>query len=280
MKPLKNAQDMAKKPFGRILITNDDGYDAPGLAELEAVARRLSDDIWVFAPDGNRSGSGRSLTISREVKVNEHGDNRRSCDGTPTDCMVLALNEFMLDCMPDLVLSGINMGMNVSDDITCSGTIGAAWEAVVHGVPSIALSQRTDHKKMKEKKDFDPFDAARHYAEDVIRLLAHRGWPEHVIMNVNFPSIYADEIKGIKAVQVGRHKETDKVDHDRGKDGYYRIGMWRLRDDLDPQSDIGALFDGYIAVCPLSINMTDQDVRSSLEQLGEITLPSSGRRSA
>jgi 5'-nucleotidase len=279
MLPCDNAEDITKKPFDRILITNDDGIDAPGLAELEAIARQLSDDVWIFAPDDNKSGAGRSLTISREVKVTEHGDNKLSCDGTPTDCIILALNEFMKDCRPDLVLSGINRGMNVADDITCSGTIGAAWEAVVHDVPAIALSQKTDRRVM-DLDNPDVFHAARHHAVDVIRLLAHQGWPEQVVMNINFPSYHADEVKGIKAVHVGRHKEADDVVRNESDDDYYQIGMWRLRDGLDPQSDIGALLDGYIAVCPLSLNMTDQKAKSSLSQLSDISLPSSGRRSA
>jgi 5'-nucleotidase len=279
MMPLKNAEDRTKKPFDRLLITNDDGFGAPGITELEAVARQLSDDVWVFAPDDNKSGAGRSLTISREVKATVHGDKRFSCDGTPTDCVILALNEFMKDCRPDLVLSGINLGMNVADDITCSGTIGAAWEAVVYGVPAIALSQKTDRKRM-DIDNPDVFNASQHHAADVIRLLAQRGWPEDVVMNVNFPSDYADEVKGIKVVHVGRHKEADDVVKNENDEDYYRIGMWRLKEGLDPQSDIGAVLDGYIAVCPLSLDMTDKDVMSSLSQLSDISLPHSGRRTA
>ncbi len=266
-----NDRKSGVKPFGRILITNDDGIDAPGLAELEVIANTLSDEVWVFAPDGNRSGAGRSLTIGRELKVTRHGPTRYSCDGTPTDCMILALNKIMKDNRPDLVLSGVNLGMNVADDITCSGTIGAAWEAVIHDVPAIALSQKFDRKRM-DLDNPDVFDATRHHGADVILELARRGWPDHVVMNINFPSVDASDVSGIKAVHVGRHKAADDVVQNAENPDYYQIGMWRLRNDLDPDADIGAVFDGYITICPLSINMTDMTAKSSLSDLSDISL--------
>lgn len=244
-----------RKPIGRILITNDDGIDAPGLAELEKIAHELSDDVWVFAPDGNCSGFGRSLTINRDIKVTDHGNNRFSCDGTPTDCIILSMNHFMKDHRPDLVLSGINLGMNVADDITCSGTIGAGWEAVVHDVPALALSQKYDRRRM-ELDNPEVFSASRHHATPLIRDLWNEGWPAHVLMNINFPSVDAKDIKGRKAISVGRHKAADEIAKGQ-EDGSYRIGMWRLRENLDPETDVGAVFDGYITICPLNINMTD-----------------------
>ncbi|HCV62134.1 MAG TPA: 5'/3'-nucleotidase SurE, partial [Alphaproteobacteria bacterium] len=116
---------------GRILISNDDGIDAMGIEVLEAIAREIADEVWVVAPEGNCSGFGRSITLKREIRATRVGDNRYTCDGTPTDCVIYAVNHLMAETPPDLVLSGINLGMNISDDITCSGTIGAAWEAAV-----------------------------------------------------------------------------------------------------------------------------------------------------
>jgi len=243
------------KPIGRILITNDDGIDAPGLAVLEDIARTLSDDIWVFAPDDNCSGFGRSLTLGRDLKVTTHGEHRLTCDGTPTDCMILAINHFMKDHKPDLVLSGVNLGMNIADDITCSGTIGAAWEAAVHNVPAIAISQKFDRTRMP-LDDPRVFDAAIAHAPALLKQLLDEGWPKHIIMNINFPSVPADEVKGIKAVTVGRHKASDDVLPGEGE-GTYRIGNWNLREGLSAESDVGAVFDGFIAICPLSIDMTD-----------------------
>lgn len=270
------------KLFGRILITNDDGLDAPGLAVLEDIATTLADEVWVFAPDGNRSGAGRSLTITRDLNVTHHGGTRYSCDGTPTDCMILALNYFMKDNRPDLVLSGVNLGMNVADDITCSGTVGAAWEACVHDVPAIALSQKFNKKRM-DLDNPDNFDASRTFGADVVTELARHGWPDHVIPNVNFPSVYADDVKGIKAVHVGRHKAADdveKISTDASQSGQYKIGMWRLKDDLNPDSDVGAVFDGYITVCPLSIDMTENSAKASMDALSQLSLSTAGHRSA
>lgn len=268
MRPLKIKKN-GTKPLSRILITNDDGIDSRGIGILEDVARLFSDEVWVFAPDGNRSGSGRSLTITRDIKVTGHGENRYSCDGTPTDCMILALNGLMKDCRPDLVLSGINLGMNVGDDITCSGTIGAAWESVVHDVPAIALSQKINRKKMSED-DPEVFASSRHYAAGVIEALLIRGWPEGILMNINFPSVPAEEVMGVKAVHVGRHKASDQVIESEGGDGHYRIGMWRLRDDIDESADVGAVFEGYITVCPLRIDMADSEVKDSLSDISAL----------
>ena len=244
------------KPVGRILITNDDGIDAPGLKVLEDIALTLSDDIWVFAPDDNCSGFGRSLTLGKDLTVTHHGHQRITCDGTPTDCMILALNHFMKDQRPDLVLSGINRGMNIADDITCSGTIGAAWEAAVHDVPAIALSQKYDTKRM-DLDDPRVFEAAIAHGPSVIKDLLAEGWPDHVVMNVNFPSLDPKDVKGRKAVTVGRHKASDDVMPGEGGQDTYRIGNWNLRTSISAETDVAAVFDGYIAICPLSIDMTD-----------------------
>ena len=253
------------KPVGRILITNDDGIDAPGLKVLEDIARQFSDDIWVFAPDDNCSGYGRSLTLGKDLKVTHHGHQRMTCDGTPTDCMILAINHFMKDHKPDLVLSGVNLGMNIADDITCSGTIGAAWEAAVHNVPAIAMSQKYDRKRM-DLDDPRVFDAAITHAPKVLQQLLDEGWPKHIVMNINFPSVTADDVKGQKAVTVGRHKMSDDVLSGEGGENTYRIGNWNLREHLPMETDVGAVFDGYIAICPLSIDMTDYKFLNQLSQ--------------
>jgi 5'-nucleotidase len=239
---------------GRILISNDDGIDAMGIEVLEAIAREIADEVWVVAPEGNCSGFGRSITLKREIRATRVGDNRYTCDGTPTDCVIYAVNHLMAETPPDLVLSGINLGMNISDDITCSGTIGAAWEAAVYRIPAIALSQKYDATKPMGTPEV--FDASRQHGVSIIQSLMQRGWPDHVIMNVNFPSLPADGISGIKVVSVGSHKVSDEIIMGSGENTY-RIGKQRQKSKLDPDSDIGALFDGYITVTPLSIDMTD-----------------------
>ena len=124
----------------RILLTNDDGYHAPGMAVLEAIARQLSDDIWVCAPSEEQSGAGHSLTLSRPVRIRQHGERRWSCTGTPTDSVMMAVGKLMPE-KPDLILSGVNRGANLGDDITYSGTVSAAIEGALAGIRSIALSQ-------------------------------------------------------------------------------------------------------------------------------------------
>jgi 5'-nucleotidase len=251
---------------GRILISNDDGINAEGLVVLEELAHQLSDDVWVIVPDDNCSGYGRSLTLGRDLQITRHSDRRFTCDGTPTDCIILAANMLMKDNPPDLMLSGVNFGMNVADDITCSGTIGAAWEAAVHRIPSVALSQKHDSSKPLDPQE--SFNPARAYGVGILRQLLERGWDGNVVMNVNFPSFAPDQIKGVKAVTVGRHKESDDVQIGAGE-GRYRIGLMRRSDDHDADTDIGALIAGYITVCPLSLDMTD---RASLNEYAMLSL--------
>ena len=125
----------------RILLTNDDGYHAPGLKVLEAIAATLSDDIWVVAPADEQSGAGHSLTLSRPIRVRKHGEKRYAVAGTPTDAVMMALAKIMKDSPPDLILSGVNRGANLAEDVTYSGTVSAAMEGALAGVRSIALSQ-------------------------------------------------------------------------------------------------------------------------------------------
>lgn len=249
---------------GRILISNDDGIDAMGLQVLEAIAGEIADEVWVCAPDSNCSGYGRSTTLKREISARKHGDRRFSCDGTPTDCVILAVNHLMKDNLPDLVLSGVNLGMNVSDDITCSGTIGAAWEATVYRIPAIALSQKYDPSRPLD--DPTVFNPTRRYGTKIVQTLLQRGWPEHVLMNVNFPSVWDEAAKGVKSVSVGRHKVSDEILMGSGEHTY-RIGKQRQKTEYETSTDIGALREGWITVCPLSIDMTDHALRRDLDSL-------------
>jgi len=246
---------------GRILITNDDGIHAAGLKVLEAIAHTLADEVWVFAPDGNCSGYGRALTLTRDLNVTRHDDKRYSCDGTPADCMVLALNHFMAKDRPDLVLSGVNLGMNIADDITCSGTIGAAWEASVHGIPSVALSQKINRQNMP----VDPLDAyeiTQKEAAPLLQNLIKMGWQDDIIMNINFPTITP---KGIQAFQVGRHKASDEIVPSEAENAF-RIGLLRQRRQVTQNDDYYGVMNDYITVTPLALNMTHQDTLNDLNQ--------------
>src|SRR5579884_2471276 len=152
----------------RILLTNDDGVNARGLKLLETVARRFSDDIWIVAPTEEQSGAGHSLTLTTPVRLRRHDERRFSVTGTPTDAVMLALAHIMSDSPPDLILSGINRGANLGEDVTYSGTVSAAMEGALAGVPSIALSQGYSHEGMG---DTVPFAAAEVWAERVLTKL-------------------------------------------------------------------------------------------------------------
>lgn len=254
------------KTVRRVLISNDDGIDASGLALLEQFAEAIAEEVWVFAPDNNCSGYGRSLTLHSELKVTHHGPRRFTCNGTPTDCIILAVNHFMKTTPPDLMLSGINLGQNIADDITCSGTIGAAWEAAVHDIPSIALSQRFNrHAAVRDVGGAaaDPFAVARKHGLGLIRKLLAEGWPDNILMNVNFPADDNGEIAGIRPAVIGRHKDADEILPGSGENTY-RIGALKHRENPALDSDMNGLREGYITITPIGLDVTDYPM---LEQL-------------
>ncbi|MGV1684056.1 5'/3'-nucleotidase SurE [Sphingopyxis sp. NJF-3] len=239
----------------RILLTNDDGYHAPGFAVLEAIARQLSDDIWVCAPAEEQSGAGHSLTLSRPVRVRQHGERRWSCTGTPTDSVMIAIGKLMPE-RPDLILSGVNRGANLGDDVTYSGTVSAAIEGALAGIPAIALSQVYAREGMG---DTVPFEAAEAWGAKVLAPLLATPMAPRTMVNVNFPAIPAAEVKGIRVVRQGFH------DYNRGSivEGtdprgytYYWFGLHGIEHSLAHDSDLEAIDDGYIAVTPLQLDLT------------------------
>src|SRR5919106_2326575 len=178
----------------RILLTNDDGVNARGLDLLETVAQRFSDDIWVVAPTEEQSGAGHSLTLTQPVRLRRHDDKRFSVSGTPTDAVMMALAHIMKDSQPDLILSGINRGANLAEDVTYSGTVSAAMEGALAGVRSVALSQAYSREGMG---DTVPFAAAEAWAEKVLRPLVDFEPTPGTLINVNFPALPPDKINGI-----------------------------------------------------------------------------------
>jgi 5'-nucleotidase len=244
-----------KEKIVRILLTNDDGYHAPGFAILEAIARQLSDDIWVCAPAEEQSGAGHSLTLSRPVRVRQHGERRWSCTGTPTDSVMIAIGKLMPE-RPDLILSGVNRGANLGDDVTYSGTVSAAIEGALAGIPAVALSQVYAREGMG---DTVPFEAAEAWGAKVLAPLLATPMAPRTMVNVNFPAIPAAEVKGIRVVRQGFH------DYNRGSivEGtdprgytYYWFGLHGIEHSLAHDSDLEAIDDGYIAVTPLQLDLT------------------------
>jgi len=247
---------MAKTAFdptrARVLLSNDDGIEAPGLKLLEKIARSLFKDVWVVAPETEQSATSHSLTIRRPLRVRKAGRQRFAVDGTPTDAVLLAVNHIMKDARPSLCLSGINRGANLGEDVIYSGTVAAAMEATLLGVPAIALSQVT----------YSPqpalWETAEAYAAGVLEHLVRTSWPENVMINVNFPNRRPDDVKGIMVAGQGRHKIGDELLENRDPRGtpYYWIGTMRREDATRKGTDIWAANSGYIAVTPLHLDFT------------------------
>lgn len=249
----------------RILVTNDDGIHANGLKVLEGIARALTDDVWVVAPEMEQSAASHSLTINRPLRMRQLGEKRFTVDGTPTDCVLLAVNRLMQDTRPTLVLSGVNQGSNIGEDVTYSGTIAAAMEATLLNVPAIALSQHYDRGEVID------WSAAEAHGADVIRKAVSVAWPKNVLLNVNFPARPAAEVTGVQVVRHGKRKIGDdlveRIDP-RGKP-YIWIGTLRGEADVSPDTDIHVVFSGGISVTPIFLDLTHTPTLLTLKQAFE-----------
>jgi 5'-nucleotidase len=238
----------------RVLLTNDDGVYAPGLAALERIAAAISDDVWVCAPSSERSGASRALTLAEPVRVRKLGERKFSTTGTPTDCVMLAVLDLLADKKPDLVLSGVNRGANLAEDVTMSGTVAGAIEAMAMGVPGIALSQMGS---------YDPqdnfFEAAEAFAPGIIKRLVEVGWPADVVMNINFPCLRPEEITEVEVTRQGfRNVMVRHVERRRDLRGgdYFWIGFRNEASTPPDGTDLAAVAAGKISVTPLHIDLT------------------------
>lgn len=247
----------------RILVTNDDGINAPGLKVLERIARQFSRDVWVVAPETEQSGAGHSLTLSRPLRHRRLSARRHAVNGSPTDCVLFAIQQVLGGRKPDIVLSGVNRGGNMGEDVTYSGTVAAAMEATLLGVPAIAFSLAAKHGAPLH------WGAAEEHGAVVLRKLAAVGWPRDVFMNVNFPNLLPGEIKGTRIVSQGR-RESDynliALTDPRGNP-YYWIGP-QLEGNLlrHDDTDYHAIEDGAISVTPLHVDLThDATLRAMRE---------------
>ena len=240
----------------RILLTNDDGINARGLDLLETIAHSFSDDVWVVAPTDEQSGAGHSLTLSQPVRIRRHDNRRFSVTGTPTDAVMLALAHIMKDSPPDLILSGINRGANLAEDVTYSGTVSAAMEGALAGVRSIALSQSYSREGMG---DTVPFAAAEAWAERVLASLVGFETPAGTLININFPPLPPDEIAGVRVCRqgirdYGRLRLVQRKDP-RGYD-YFWFGLAPIVQTPGHSTDLEAIADGYVSVTPLHLDLT------------------------
>jgi 5'-nucleotidase len=256
---------MADRDKCRILIANDDGIEAPGIRLLEKIARELSSDVWVVAPEMEQSGASHSLTTRRPLRLNEVGERRYAVDGTPTDCVLLAVKKLLRDRLPDLVLSGINGGSNVGEDLTYSGTVAAAIEATLLGIPAVALSQDyVDGGPV-------PWETGEAFAPEVIHKLLHMQWPDHTLFNVNFPPVPRGEAKGYAVTTQGKRAIADNLTEGvdpRGRP-YYWIGPIRETGAVEPGTDVAALADNKVSITPIYLDLTNVPVLGALRKLFE-----------
>jgi len=244
----------------RILVSNDDGIHAPGIKVLERVARSFSKDVWVVAPEHEQSAAGHSLTIRRPLRVRAYGRRRFSVDGTPTDAVLIGISHLIPGRKPDLVLSGINRGGNLGEDVTYSGTVAAAMEATILGIRSIALSQFVTAPAEP------PWATAEAWAPRVIRWALGAPWGEGVLLNVNFPEVAPEEVSGVEIVRQGRRKIGDSIVErfDPRGEPYVWIGAQRAEERSTPGTDIEAVLRGAVTVTPLGVDLTHAQTMQAL----------------
>lgn len=249
----------------RILCTNDDGIHAEGIRVLERIARTLSDDVWVVAPDREQSGMSRALTLSHPIRVREDGPKHFAVSGTPTDAVLLGVLELVGGQKPDLLLSGVNNGQNISEDVSLSGTVAGAMQGMQLGIPSIALSQSRGFRG----RDDIPWETAETFAPGIIKSLLPQGWPSDVIININFPDAAPEDVTRIEATRLGRRDErmahVEKRTDLRGY-SYYWVGYHGVKSNPPEGTDLRAIYEGRISVTPLHLEMTHESERAKLER--------------
>jgi 5'-nucleotidase len=245
----------------RVMLTNDDGIDAPGMAVLEEIAAQIAREVWVVAPEHDQSGQSHAISIHHALRISDRGGRRYGVSGTPGDCVAIGLSHLMKDNLPDLVLSGVNRGLNLGLESVFSGTVGGAMTALLLGVKGIALSQAfVDRRHV-------PWEVSRTLGADVVRRLLDLGWTKDAVLNVNFPPVKLDQVGPITLARQGVgmldgvHVET-RVDP-RGI-GYHWLNFRRTERPQGPDSDYTALRANRIVVTPLRYDRTDDEAFDDL----------------
>ena len=249
-----------------ILLTNDDGIDAPGLHALRVIADELAGpdgEVWVSAPETNQSGAGHSLSLNEPIRMRKVADRVHAVRGTPTDSVIMGMRHVLKARRPDLVLSGINRGANLAEDVTYSGTIAGAFEGTQLGVRSIALSQAYSYLA----GDDPHWDTPIKHAPKLIRDLLAEEWPPGVLMNINFPDTTPDAVEGIEITRQGRRDQQllgVEEREDTWGNPYYWLGYAKRRSNPERGTDLWAVYNGWISVTPLSMNLTARDMLKRL----------------
>jgi 5'-nucleotidase len=255
---------MASPP--RILITNDDGIHAAGLGVLERIARNISDDIWIVAPESDQSGVAHSLSLNDPLRLREVGTRHYAVKGTPTDCVILGVRHLMRGTLPDLLLSGVNRGQNVAEDVTYSGTIAGAIEGAILGIPSIALSQAYG----PDGRDAIRWDCAEAHAPALIARLMEAKIEKDKLVNINFPDCAPQDVKGVAVTAQGK-RDQELLGIDSRIDGrgnpYYWLAFERRRSVAANGTDLWAVADKRISITPLKLDLTDEPTLTKYAQL-------------
>jgi 5'-nucleotidase len=249
----------------RILLTNDDGIHAEGLAVLERIARTLSDDVWIVAPETDQSGLAHSLTLSEPLRLRKVSDKHFALRGTPTDCVIMGVKEVLGGKKPDLVLSGVNNGANMADDVTYSGTIAGAIEGTLQGIKSFAISQAANYL---DGERMVPWEIVETFAPDLLKKLIKVEMPDWTFMNLNFPNCRPQDVQGISVTAQG--KLDFGINVEKRSDGrgypYYWLKFDARKGDFREGTDIHALRENKVSVTPLKLDLTDYDLLDRIQR--------------
>lgn len=246
-----------------ILVTNDDGVHAPGIIALSRAMKELG-DTYIVAPDRERSAAGHSLTLHRPLKAEEIREHVFSVNGTPTDCVTLGINK-LLPVKPDLVVSGINRGANLGDDITYSGTVAAAIEGTIFGVPSVAFSIISDK--------YYHYETATYFAEKIISYVLEHSLPYDTLLNVNFPNTRKEAVKGIKLTRQGKRIYENSIQETSNPWGekYFWIGGGRTFWEHGDEADMEAVQNNYVSITPIHLDLTNHSALTFLRERWQVS---------
>ena len=235
--------------INKILITNDDGYNSFGIKLLSDILKQFANEIYVVAPRINRSGSSRSISLKKEIKFEKITSRSWVVDGTPTDCIIFALNYIFKNDKPDYIFSGINAGTNIGDEISYSGTVGAAFEGALRGIPSLAISQ-------KFKNSIDNYIISKNNLPIILPEILKNLSNKNLLLNLNFPNCKQENLKGLKIVNCTNQKHSDEIFIDL-KQSTFRIGKMNISYSKNVD-DLNALKNGYITLSSLLTNLTNK----------------------
>ena len=245
----------------RILLINDDGIDAPGLEVLERIAKELAREIWVVAPEHDQSGVSHAVSLHHPIRATERGPRRWAVAGTPGDCVVMGLSHLMREAPPQLLLSGVNRGLNLGIETVFSGTVGGAMTGMMLGIPSIALSQAWSDRAHV------PWETAATLGPEIVRRLMAIGWTAGTCLSVNFPDLPPDQAGPLTLARQGAGS-VEGMDVEARTDPrgftYYWVSFRRGDRDQGPESDVEALNAGRVVVTPLRYDRTDEEAYAIL----------------